>query len=100
MLHVAKSSDEPYGDLCEIGLLNVAVPIFSDGDFNGGLVACGTGLSDEPLDHFLVAKSLDIEATEAGKLIAQVPIVEAAQADRIAERFVQLLGENHPRNDD
>lgn len=93
MFHIAKKTEQPCDDFCEIGLFKTVVPVFSDGLFVGGLSACGVAVLDEPPEEFLVAKVLDMDETDANRLIQAVPVLEIFETKRIAERFLRLLVE-------
>jgi ligand-binding sensor protein len=93
MFQETKETRAPCDGLCEIGMFKTVVPIFSDSEFIGGLSACGVAVIDEPLETFLIAKTLDIEDSAADQLVEDVPKVAMSNLERISQLFLRLLGD-------
>ena len=91
MFQMARKCGKPCDDLCEAGMFKTVVPIFHDGEFLGGLSACGAAVSDEPVDAFLISKILGVDEADVGKLIGEVHTLDTELAEQISDEFLKLV---------
>jgi len=91
MLAEAKAGGAPVTDLCELGLFKTYVPLFHDGTFIGGLSACGVVDGDEPPEAFLVAKTLEIDESEAAELLKGVRTITSEEGQRLTDALANGL---------
>ena len=92
MLNEAKQDGKPYTDYCDLGLFKTVAPVYDrDGEFLGGLTACGAAVPDEPLDDFMVMQSIQIEEDEARELMKTAPVIDLSDVEEITRMLSESL---------
>jgi len=98
MLRAVKKSHLPEVDLCDVGLLRIAVPICRDGELVGLVTACGLASKEEELCDVLVAKQLDITAGKVRELAQETPFGSETDLTRAGARlFLDLNPKPFPK---
>ena len=90
----AKETRRPVIVSCEAKMTKCLVPVFSDEEFMGSIVVCGTGIPEEEITTTMIAESINRSEEEVNRMIEQVPFV--AQ-DKVAEVTDKLFDEIHDK---
>jgi ligand-binding sensor protein len=67
-----KATLQPAKELCEAGLIRIAVPVIRDGMLLGQVTACGLATDINEVDPFMISKQLGISEEEANTLIQSI----------------------------
>ncbi len=90
---MAQNSGKPVVEECDAGLLKIVVPIFSNGDFLGGVGGCGLLPENGEIESFLINKLTDIDEDEIEKLSKGIPEISMEKAEAIGALMKQKLEE-------
>jgi hypothetical protein len=93
MFKLARDSEKPCNDFCEVGMFKTMVPIVNNSEFIGGLSACGVSIIGDPLEEFLIAKALDLDETAATELAESAPKAPMSYLGSISRLFLMALEE-------
>ena len=88
----AKETRRPVIVSCEANMTKCMIPIFSDEEFMGSVVVCGTGIPEEEITPAMIAKSINRSEEEVNRMIELVPFV--AQ-EKVADIASSLFDEIH-----
>lgn len=92
MLAVARQTGEPVVELCEAGLMRIAVPVMKDDELAAQITACGRLPTGSEVETFLVSKLLGIEELEVERLAEKsTPPLTEEEAARLAEAIKRNL---------
>jgi ligand-binding sensor protein len=89
-----KKTRRPVIVSCEANMTKCLVPVFSDEEFMGSIVVCGTGIPEKEITPAMIAESIKRSAEEVNRMIEQVPVV--AQ-EKVAEVTDTLFDEIHDK---
>ncbi len=78
---------------CDAGLLKIAVPIYSNGEFLGIAGGCGLLPENGEIESFLINKLTDIDEDEIEKLSKGIPELSMEKAEAIGALMKQKLDE-------
>jgi len=86
---------------CDAGLLKIAVPIFSNGDFLGTAGGCGLLPEGGAVETFIVEKTTGLSEEEINALNAEVSTMSEAKAKEMAgyieRRLSEIMGNSEAR---
>ena len=93
MLAVVTKTLRPGIEICDAGMLRLAVPIVRDGVLVGQVVACGLASDDEDveIDTFGVSLQLDLPEEDVMKLTRSTPVGSEAELELHAQQLFELL---------
>lgn len=91
MLAVVSKTGKPEVDLCEVGLLRVAVPILHNGEMIGQVTACGVASTEEEADTFRVSKELDMTEEKAEELLKSTPSGSEEELEKVGARLFEQV---------
>jgi hypothetical protein len=63
------------------------IPVFSDTEFMGSVVVCGTAIPKEEITPTMIAESINRSEEEVNRMIAQVPVMDTKEVAEVANRF-------------
>jgi ligand-binding sensor protein len=99
----ARQTGQPVIDECDAGLLKIAVPIFSNGEFLGTAGGCGLLPPGGEVETFLLEKTTGLSQERIAELCEGVGTMTEAQAEEMAAyiqgRITQFLAEAGGRSD-
>ena len=90
----AKETRRPVIVSCEANMTKCLVPVFSDEEFMGSIVVCGTGIPEEEITTAMIAESINKSEEEVNRMIEQVPFVAR---EKVAEVTDNLFDEIHDK---
>lgn len=90
----AEETRRPVIVSCEANMTKCLIPVFSDEEFMGSVVVCGTGIPEEEITPAMIAESINRSVEEVNRMIEQVPFV--AQ-EKVAEVTDSLFDEIHDK---
>ena len=88
----AKETHRPVIVSCEANMAKCMIPVFSDAEFIGSVVVCGTGIPEEEITPAMIAKSINKSEEEINRMIRQVPVVDK---EKVAEVANSVFDEIH-----
>jgi ligand-binding sensor protein len=94
MAKEAKETRRPVIVSCEANMTKCLIPVFSDEEFMGSIVVCGTGIPEEEITPDMIAKSINRSVEEVNRMIKQVPFVAR---EKVAEVTNRLFDEIHDK---
>lgn len=83
----AKETHKPVIVSCEANMSKCLIPVFSDGEFMGSVVVCGTAIPKEEITSAMIAESINRSEEEVNRLIEQVPVMDKEEVADIANRL-------------
>ena len=92
MAKEAKKTQRPVIVACEANMSKCMIPVFSDGEFMGSVVVCGTAIPEEEISTAMIAESIGKSEDEITRMITQIPVVDT---ERVAEVSNRLFEEIH-----
>lgn len=93
MLAEIQQTGKPAVDLCEAGLLRMAVPVMREGKLVGQVTACGNLADREDVDPFFVAQQTGLSEEEAQQIVAKMPASTQESYETLAaEIFAEANG--------
>jgi hypothetical protein len=63
------------------------IPVFSDDEFMGSVVVCGTAIPKEEITPTMIAESINRSEAEVNRMIEQVPVMDKKEVAEVANRF-------------
>jgi ligand-binding sensor protein len=91
MANKAKEKKRPVIVACEAKMSKCLIPVFSDGEFMGSVVVCGTALPDEEITTRMIAEALSISEEEVIRLSKQVKVMGEEKVAQIADRIYEEI---------
>jgi ligand-binding sensor protein len=89
----ARETERPVIVSCEAKMSKCLIPVFSDGEFMGSVVVCGTAIPEEEISPAMIARSINRSEDEINRMIKQVPVVDK---EKVAEVSNRIFEEIHP----
>jgi len=80
----ARETRKPVIVSCEANMTKCMIPVFSDAEFMGSVVVCGTGIPEEEITPAMIAKSINRSEEEVNRMIEQVPFVAQEKVSEVA----------------
>jgi ligand-binding sensor protein len=90
----ARETRRPVIVSCEANMTKCLIPVFSDKEFMGSIVVCGTGIPEEEITPAMIAKSINRSEEEVRRMIEQVPFVAR---EKVAEVTNSVFDEIHDK---
>jgi ligand-binding sensor protein len=91
MAKEAKETRRPVIVSCEANMTKCLIPVFSDKEFMGSIVVCGTGIPEEEITPEMIAKSINRSVEEVNRMIAQVPFVATEKVAEVTDRLFDKI---------
>ena len=85
MAKEAKETRRPVIVSCEANMTKCLIPVFSDEEFMGSVVVCGTGIPEEEITAAMIAKSINRSEEEVNRMIKQVPFVAQEKVAEVTD---------------
>jgi len=82
----AKKTHKPVIVSCEANMSKCLIPVFSDAEFMGSVVVCGTAIPEEEITLAMIAESINRSEDEVNRLIEQVPLMDKEEVADVANR--------------
>jgi ligand-binding sensor protein len=87
----ARETHKPVLVSCEANMSKCLIPVFSDGEFMGSVVVCGTGIPEEEISPAMIAQSINRSEEEVHRLIQQVPVMETEKVIEISNHIFEKI---------
>jgi ligand-binding sensor protein len=87
----AKETKKPVLVSCEARMSKCLIPVFSDGEFMGSVVVCGTGIPEEEISTAMIAKSINTSEEEVHRMIEQVPVMDKEKVAEVSNRTFEKI---------
>ncbi len=87
----AKEKKRPVIVSCEANMSKCLIPIFSDGEFMGSVVVCGTALPDEGIKTAMIAENLRMDEDEVIRMAGRVPVVDRERVAEVSDRTFDAI---------
>ena len=87
----AKRTKKPVIGECDAGLMKIAVPIFTNGDFLGTAGGCGRLPEGGEVETFIIENTLGLEKKEISDLCGGLKTMTAPQAEEMAGYIEQRI---------
>jgi len=91
MSREARETHRPVIVSCEANMSKCLIPVFSNAEFMGSVVVCGTGIPEEEISPAMIAKSINRSEEEVNRLIQQVPVMDKEKVDEISNRIFKEI---------
>lgn len=92
MAREAKETKKPVIVACEASMSKCMIPVFSDGEFMGSVVVCGTAIPEVEISPAMIAESINRSEDEINSMITQIPVVDK---EKVAEVSNRVFNEIH-----
>ena len=86
MSREAKETRKPVIVSCEANMSKCLIPVFSDAEFMGSVVVCGTAIPKEEITPAMIAESINRSEEEVNRMIEQVPVMDTKEVADVANR--------------
>ncbi len=93
MAKEAKETQRPVIVSCEANMTKCLIPVFSDKEFMGSIVVCGTGIPEEEITPAMIAKSINRSEEEVNRMIEQVPFVAQEKVAEVTDSLFDKIHE-------
>ena len=87
----AKTTRRPVTVSCEANMAKCMIPVFSDEEFVGSVVVCGTAIPEEEITPDMIAKSINRSEAEVNRMIQRVPVVEKEKVVQVADNVFDKI---------
>jgi ligand-binding sensor protein len=87
----ARKTRRPVIVSCEANMSKCLIPVFSDDEFMGSVVVCGTGIPEEEITPAMIAESINRSEEEINRMIQQVPIVDLEKVAEVSNRVFEKI---------
>ena len=87
----AKETRKPVIVSCEADMTKCMIPVFSDEEFMGSVVVCGTGIPEEEITPTMIAKSINRSEEEVNRMIKEVPFMSQEKVAEISNRVFEKI---------
>jgi len=76
---------------CEASMSKCMIPVFSDGEFMGSVVVCGTAIPEEEISPAMIAESINRTEDEINLMIKQIPVVDKEKVAEVSNRLFEEI---------
>ena len=87
----ARETHRPVIVSCKANMYKCLIPVFSEGEFMGSVVVCGTGIPEEEISPAMIAKSINRSEDEVNRLIQQVPVMDKEKVAEVSNRIFEEI---------
>ncbi|OPX36190.1 MAG: hypothetical protein B1H12_07545 [Desulfobacteraceae bacterium 4484_190.2] len=87
----AKKTRKPVIVSCEADMTKCMIPVFSDEEFMGSVVVCGTGIPEKEITPGMIAKSINRSEEEVNRMIKEVPFMSQEKVAEISNRVFEKI---------
>ena len=91
MAREARETHRPVIVSCEANMSKCLIPVFSDAEFMGSVVVCGTAIPEEEISPAMIAESINQSEEEVNRMIKQVPVVDKEKVDEVSNRIFEEI---------
>ena len=91
MAKKARATQRPVTVSCEASMSKCLIPVFSDGEFMGSVVVCGTAIPEEEISPAMIAESINTSEDEINRMIKQIPVVDKEEVAKVSNRVFEEI---------
>ena len=91
MAREARETRRPVIVSCEANMSKCLIPVFSDDEFMGSVVVCGTGIPEQEITPAIIAQSINRSEEEVNRMMRKVPVVDIKEVTEVANRVFEAI---------
>ena len=91
MAKEAKATKRPVQVACEANMSKCLIPVFSNAEFMGSVVVCGTAIPGKEIPVSMISESIDISEDEIRRMIPKIPVVDEEKVSEVAARTFEEI---------